>query len=67
MMANRERRSEIVSVKVTPALKAWLSERATAGYRSVSAEVLRIIEREVHDSEKENARLAGTSRASVTQ
>jgi hypothetical protein len=66
-MNEKKRRSELVSLKVTPELKDWLCRKASEGYRTVSAEAMRILEREMTASEKENAPSAGTGEALVTQ
>lgn len=34
----------VISFKVTDDVKAWLEQRAAAGYRSVSAQVLLLVE-----------------------
>ncbi|MFM0306292.1 hypothetical protein P0D71_00660 [Paraburkholderia sp. RL17-383-BIF-A] len=67
MMTERRRRSELVSLKVTPEVKDWLCSRARDGYRTISAEAARILEKEMCLSEKENAQPAATGQALVTQ
>jgi hypothetical protein len=66
-MNGRQRRSELVSLKVTPELKSWLCARARDGYRTVSAEAMRILEKEMSETGKENAPATAIAEALVTQ
>ncbi|REG57760.1 hypothetical protein B0G80_0394 [Paraburkholderia sp. BL6669N2] len=67
MVGQRARRSELVSLKVTPDLKSWIYARAHEGYRTISVEAMRILEKEMLASEKENAPSVATGEALVTQ
>ncbi|WP_434663424.1 Arc family DNA-binding protein [Paraburkholderia sp. A3BS-1L] len=53
-------------VRMPADLKEWLKERAGRNRRSANSELLAVME-EARAAEKENARLAATGRALVTQ
>lgn len=44
MTRQRVPEKRVMSFKVTDDVKAWLEQRAAAGYRSVSAQVLLLVE-----------------------
>jgi hypothetical protein len=53
-----------MKVRLPPALKAWLASQAALNRRSINAEIILRLEML---QEKENASLAGTGEALVTQ
>lgn len=62
------RTSEIApfGVRMPPELKDWLKRRAERNRRSANSEILALME-QARTAEKENAPLAGTGEALVTQ
>ena len=50
MVLMAEKKSEIIGVRITPALKKKLEKRAQMGYRTLSQEVEMILQKELKKS-----------------
>lgn len=66
-MTATKNRTALIAVRCNPEMKEWLQMRAHDGYRTMSAEILSILEKERKEFAMKNAQPVAAGQASVKQ